>query len=167
MVVDVDHIRLSGKARTQDAESIIGCQTAKLGVRQGLLSLQLQSMELQNQKEMIQSTKEKLMIHRVRVLRAYLLAYLSSTSPKVAGLLISLIQKDGNISKASNDVSADLLHACLASSTSNVVVIIMTTELNLICKMLRKRLDSCCEHCAEHLSLIDFLLSVHSSWGDP
>ncbi|QDS73743.1 hypothetical protein FKW77_004819 [Venturia effusa] len=38
------------------------------------------------------------------VLRAYLLAYLSSTSPKVVGLLIALIQKDGQISKASHDL---------------------------------------------------------------
>lgn len=64
---------------------------------------------------MIQNTKEKLITRRVRVLRAYLLAYLSSTSPKVAGLVISLVQKDGQTSKASNDVSADLLNVCLAS----------------------------------------------------
>jgi hypothetical protein len=50
--------------------------------------------------------------------RAYLLAYLSSTSAKVVGLLISLIQKDGQISKASDDVSIDLPNTCLASAAS-------------------------------------------------
>jgi hypothetical protein len=49
--------------------------------------------------------------------RAYLLAYLSSTSPKVVGLLISLIQKDGRVLQASNDVSAAVLNTGLMRAT--------------------------------------------------
>lgn len=114
---------------------------------------------------MIQGTIEQLIKHCARILRAYLLAYLSSTSPKVVGLLIALVQRDGQISKASDDVSVDILNNRLAKDP-RIDSSLYVRNMPLACNMLSVDADSCCARCAEHSSSIDFLLSVQSLWVD-